>query len=104
MTQLFANQVKISLLTNNTGAARPMEDIVSCTEMILKKITLLRDAVKQMTESEQSMDETDLILKPETPALVDAQVNSNNDGLKLFKTAGSGDVWKAQTLLSVSSV
>ena len=47
MAQLLANQAKLSLLTSNAeGAARPMEDIVSCTEMILKKIALLRDAVK----------------------------------------------------------
>ena len=46
MAQLLANQAKLSLcntlLTSNAeGAARPMEDIVSCTEMILKKIALL---------------------------------------------------------------
>jgi hypothetical protein len=105
MAQLLANQAKLSLLTSNAeGAARPMEAIVSCTEMILKKIALLRDAVKQMTEAGQPIDEADLILKPETPALVDAQVNSNDAGLKLFKAAGSGDAWKAQTLLSASSV
>ena len=111
MAQLLANQAKLSLLTSNAeGAARPMEAIVSCTEMTLKKIALLRDAVKQMTEAEQSMDEADLILKPETPTaaetwdLVDAQVNSNDAGLKLFKTACSGDAWKAQTLLSASSM
>ena len=63
-----------------------------------------------MTEAEQPMDEADLILKPETPTaaetwdLVDAQVNSNDAGLKLFKTACSGDAWKAQTLLSASSM
>ena len=52
--QLLANQAKLSLLTSNSeGAARPMELIVSCTEMILKKTDLLRDAVKQMTEVEQ---------------------------------------------------
>ena len=52
-----------------------------------------------MTEAGQPTDEADLILKPETPALVDAQVNSNDAGLKLFKAACSGDAWKAQTLL-----
>ncbi len=68
MTQLLANQVKLSLLTRNAeGDTSPMEDIVSCTEMILKKTVLLRDAVKQMTEPGQPMDETDLILKTETP-------------------------------------
>jgi len=67
MAQLLSNQAKLSLLTSNSeGAARPMEVIVSCTEVILKKTALLRDSVKQMTEAEQPMDEADLILKPET--------------------------------------
>jgi hypothetical protein len=109
MAQLLANQAKLSLcntlLTSNAeGAARPMEAIVSYTEMILKKIALLRDAVKQMTEAGQPMDEADLILKTETPALVHAQVNSNDAGLKLFNAADSGDSWKAKTLLFASSV
>ena len=47
VTQMAQLLAKLSLLTSNAeGAARPMEAIVSCTEMILKKIALLRDAVK----------------------------------------------------------
>ena len=84
MVQLLANQAKISLLRSNSeGTVRPMEAIVSCTEMILKKIDLLRDTVKQMTED-------DLILNQGTPTaaetwdLVHAQQYSNNAGLELF--------------------
>jgi hypothetical protein len=111
MAHFLVNQSKLSLLTSNAGGAvRPMEVIISCTEMILKKTSLLRDAVKQMTEAEHPMDETDLILKSETPVsaetwdLVDVQLKINDDGLELFKALCSGDPGKTQTLLSVSNV
>ena len=74
--------------------------------MILKKTDLLRDAVKQMTEAEQPMDEADLIFKPgtttagETRDLVDAQLNNNAAGLELFQADCSGDACKAQSFLS----
>ena len=66
-----------------------MEVIISCTEMISKKTVFLQDALKQMTEAEQPMD---------------AQLNSNDAGLKLFRAACSGDACKVQALLSASSV
>ena len=47
MAEIFANQAKLfSLLSSNSeGIARPMEAIISCTEMMVQKIDLLRDAV-----------------------------------------------------------
>jgi hypothetical protein len=73
--QLLANQAKLSLLTSNSeGAARPIEVIVSCTEMILKKTDLHRDVVKHAV------------------------------GLELFQAACCGDACKTQTLLSTSNV
>jgi hypothetical protein len=61
MAEIFANQAKLfSLLSSNSeGIARPMEAIISCTKMMVKKIDLLRDAVTQKTEA-------DLILKQGT--------------------------------------
>ena len=105
MAEIFANQAKLfSLLSSNSeGIARPMEAIISCTEMMVQKIDLLRDAVKQKTEADLILKQgTPTVAAAETQDLVDAQHHSNNAGLELFQAACSRDAGKIQTLLSAS--
>ena len=107
MAEIFANQAKLfSLLSSNSeGIARPMEAIISCTEMMVQKIDLLRDAVKQKTEADLILKQgTPTVAAAETRDLVDAQHHSNNAGLELFQAACSRDAGKIQTLLSESTV
>jgi len=107
MAETFANQAKLfSLLSSNSeGIARPMEAIISYTEMMAQKIELLRDAVKQKTEADLILKQGTLtVTAAETRDLVNPQHHSNNAGLELFQAVGRRDAGKIQTLLSASTV